>query len=348
MKMIYHFSISLLVSLFLALSTKAQELTVKSMSLLPDNKEAQNKPVKDINGDPCALVLIPVKQLKGRLDFEKNQVIKSDSVNGVYEVYMPGGFSKKLTVSHSVYGHQEIKFSDYGYTNGLKGGYVYQIDLSVPEKLQSSVIINVKPTTAQLTIDDKTEVQQPSGIYTLSLGAGTHRYNAEAKLYNSQYGNISLREGEAKNLTVNLQPIMQTVHIDCFYGEDEHKVSNARVYIDNIYYGTIGDMKIPLGKHKLRIQAKKYRDVESIINVTPTSTNFVYTVSKNLVVYEEHPTPVTVYSTSKKIFKNNKCIKSWFNGGVIFLMPGRTYKITRSSGQGQKIKVGTIPMSITI
>ena len=96
--------------LFMVLVLQAQELTVKSMEVAEGDLTASVHPRNDLNGNPCALVRVMLKDSAPK--FEGNVLGEVERVGVQHMVYMSAG-SKQLEV---IYGdnHLQIFFSDYG------------------------------------------------------------------------------------------------------------------------------------------------------------------------------------------------------------------------------------------
>ena len=70
-------------------------------------------------------------------------------------------------------------------------------------------------------------------------------------------------------------------------------------------------------------------------------------LNKNKRVTQIHATAVTIYSSSSKVYINNKQIKGWSNGAVIRFMPG-IYLLSDDNGSTKKIVVGYEPMAVRL
>ena len=94
----------------MVLVLQAQELTVKSMEVAEGDLTASVHPRNDLNGNPCALVRVMLKDSAPK--FEGNVLGEVERVGVQHMVYMSAG-SKQLEV---IYGdnHLQIFFSDYG------------------------------------------------------------------------------------------------------------------------------------------------------------------------------------------------------------------------------------------
>lgn len=329
------------VLLFFSVSSNAQNLMVKSVSLQPNDMTAIEQPCFDMNGDTCALLKIKTDNLEGIEFPNSNQYIKKDYSAGIYYVYVPE-ISKKLDLLHKDYMPVQINISDYGYKK-LRKGKTYLIVLDAPKKidLKSSIIIKVEPKQSQIIFDGQTYTANQNGTFELSVSDGNHSYEVSAPDYNSQKGTVSVGKSEAKTISVRLQPITHEVLI-------ESNIANARVFVDNIDYGGVGKLLIPQGEHTIRVQADGYLDSEKKVTINDSTYHLSFELKKNKRTTHIHATPVTIYAPkSIRIFKNNKEIKGWTNGATIMFMPGK-YMLSNDNGEFKKITVGTEAMTVTL
>lgn len=312
----------------------AQELLIKSVTIQPKDKSASLNPCLDQNGDTCALVKVVTDNLIG---LEFRGTIKTVFNDGTYDVYMPSN-SKKLSYGHHEYLSGQIDFKDYGFSR-LRGGKTYIVKIETPTS-EGKVVLRVQPSTASVIFDGRTTVFQKSGIYEYQVSPGTYKYSVEAPNFISFHGRIQIKESEVKTLPLSLKPIVHPVKIKC-------NVDDASVYIDGIDYGKIGLKKIPQGIHSIRISREQYLDWEEEVNVNSSVTSLSCFLKKNeKKVKEIHAIPITIIANTKKLYKNNKAIKEWTNGGsVIMFMPGK-YFITKDNGTGKEIEVIDTPFTI--
>ena len=121
----------------------AQQITVKSLKLLPQDQTAVEQPVLDNLKDPCALVKIDAGGLKGLFFPKKGRDHKTDSFDektGLYLVYIPTG-TKRLAYNHEDYLAGEIVFGNY--VGKLEAGKTYLLTMEVPslKKIESIVMM---------------------------------------------------------------------------------------------------------------------------------------------------------------------------------------------------------------
>ena len=186
--------------------------------------------------------------------------------------------------------------------------------------------------------DDKELDLSSSGTYDIPISEGNHSFRVTLKDYFSQNKTISVSKSEVKTISIRLQPITHNILVGC-------NVDHARVYVDNIDYGRIGTIAIPQGEHVIRVQAEGYVDIEERVLVNSTTNPLSFSLKENKRVTHIHATPVTIYSNSSSIYKNNKKIKEWTNGATIKFMPGK-YLLSNDKGKTQKIVVGSEAMVV--
>lgn len=320
-----------LLGVFACKSICAQNMTIKSVSLQPNDFTAIEKPCLDMNGDTCALFKIKTDNLEGIEFSNPNQYIKKGYLAGTYYVYVPT-ISRKLDLLHKDYMPIQIDLANYGYKR-LRSGKTYLIVLDAPQKvdLQSSVIIKVEPKLSQVVFDGQAYKANQNGTIELLASVGNHSYEISAQNYHSLKGAVSVGKSEAKTISVRLQPIMHEVFITS-------NVEDARVFVNNIDYGRVGKLLIPQGEHSIRVQADKYVDSEKNVQINESTGSLSFVLKKNESIIDIHATPVKIYSNSSHIYKNNKEIKEWKNGATIMFMPGK-YLLSNHEGISEEIIV---------
>lgn len=318
--------------------TGAQTITIKSVALQPSDKSAIQQPCLDYNGDTCALMKIKTDNLEGIEFSNPNQFIKATYADGVYSVYLPE-MSRKLDFKHKDYMPVQLDMADYGYRR-LRKGKTYLVVLDAPKKtnLKSSVILKIEPQTAVVTFDKKVLELSDNGTYEIPVTSGTFSYMVKADNYQLKEGSISVGKSEVKTISVRLVPITHEVLVGS-------NVDKARVFVDNIDYGQVGKIRIPQGEHNIRVQAEGYVDLEKKVSVEASTGPLSFILKENKRTTHIHATPVTIYSNSSNVYKNNKRIIEWSNGAAIMFMPGK-YLLSDDNGSKKVIKVGSEPIVV--
>jgi len=325
-------------------SLQAQNLTIKSLTLLADDNTAIEKQVLDNRQNPCALIKVETGGLKGLLFPNKGRDHKEntyDEQTGQYLVYIPAAI-KKLTYSHPDYLSGEIIFGDY--VGKLEAGKTYLLTIETPVNAMSGsvVVIKVNPMDASVVFDGKAATPTDDGVYEFTVQPGSYAYSISAPDHLTQKGTASVEQGETKTLSKKLLWIRHDVNMRC-------NVSDAQVYVDNTFYGKVGKLSLPQGKHNIRIKAPKYLDVEEQVTIKANMPELSYTLKKNKNVKDVHAVDVIIYSLhqSSKMYKNQKRIKEWTNGATIKFMPG-TYYLTDDDYNEYKlvVKEGSAPMTV--
>lgn len=321
----------------------AQTLTIKNVSLQPNDQSAIVQPVFDNNGDTCALIKIKTEHLSGIEFPNKNQYVQATFADDTYWVYMPASIGRKLDFSHADYLPIQLDMIDYGYKR-LRGGKTYLVTVEAPIKseLKSKVILNVEPKEAHVSFNAQDLAHQASGTYTIDdVAPGNYSYQVRLDDYVPKTEIVTVGKSEAKTLTVKLQPIMHRVKV---YGN----VKNARIIVDNIDYGKVGFVNLPQGSHHIRITADGYKDFTEMVNINADTDWFHFLLDDNHVVEHIYPTAVTIHSNGTKVYVNNKPVKEWSAGNrTINLIPGK-YVISDDLNNNKKIIVETSPIEVTL
>lgn len=320
-------------------------ISVKSLKLLPNDNTAIEKPVYDNRQDPCALVKIDAGGLKGLFFPKKGRDHKEDSYDedtGLYLVYIPTG-TKHLTYNHANYLSGDIVFADLKI--GLEAGKTYLLTMKADASQKSNglVIITVYPQNAQVVFDGKDVPLSDGGVYSFNVSPGTYNYTVKAENHITQRGMVSAEIGKETKIATELQWIRHTVNVGC-------NVSNAQLYVDDIYYGKPGKISLPQGKHTIGIKAKDYIDIMESIDITPDTPSLDFTLKKNEKKVVYGAVEVTIYSlsNSKRMFKNQRQIKEWKKSGdVVNFIPGK-YLLSDDDYNEYKlvVKKGSAPMTV--
>jgi ribosomal protein S8 len=319
----------------------AQELVVKSVTMQPGDRSAIEKPVLDANNDTCALVKIKVDNLKDLHFTNKEQYVGDVKYeNGEYLLYKSINIGRMISYQHQDYVPGVIDLADYGYRR-LKSGKTYIVTMEAPVIGigKSIVALKVMPATANVTFNNTEAKVSTTGIYEFPVSAGTYTYVVQAPNYMQKSGSITIQQDASKTLTIRLSPITHQVDIKC-------NISNAHIFVDNIDYGKVGKHELPQGSHVVRIQAEGYIDAEEPIDINENTRQLSFQLKKNENRIDIHATSVTIISSSKRIYKNNKELKEWKSGEPIKFMPGK-YMISNDYGNEKIITVGSEPMTVS-
>ena len=322
----------------------AQQINVKSLTLLPDDQTAIEKPVYDNLKDPCALLRIDVGGLKGLFFPKLGKDHKADSLDektGIYLVYIPTG-TKHLAYNHKDYLSGEIVFTNL--IENLEPGktYLLTMEAEANRKSEGIVIFTVTPRNARVVFNGK-EAEVTGGMHSFSVKPGTYTYTIYADDHVPQKGTANVELGKDTKIATDLQWILHSVSVDC-------NVSDAQVYVDNVYYGKPGKFRLPQGKHTIGIKAEGYLDNEQTVEISANTPSFPFLLKKNENKTIIGAVDVTIYSlsNSSRMFKNQKQIKEWKKSGdVVKLMPGK-YLLSDDDYNEYKlvIKKGSAPVTV--
>ncbi len=208
----------------------AQEISVKSFRLLPEDLSARVNPVKNDNAQTCALVRIVTTERGFEFDPDALGMCKSVDETHAGEVWIwlaPG--SRRLTIRHSALG----VLRNYEYPVAIECACTYEMVLVtgrittiVEEQNKANfVAITFLPQNAQLKIDNA-PVATRDGSYAHTLPVGKHTYELLCPMYHTLSGEFQILPDSTTSINVALQPNFGQLAV---YSEPE---SGADVFIN--------------------------------------------------------------------------------------------------------------------
>ena len=255
----YRNSLILLIALLTSVVTlQGQQLAVKSFRSLPHDMDAlQNYPLKDQNGEICAIVKVQTLEKGFLFDNGSIGIVKTVQKPGEIWVYMPHG-SKRLTITHEHF----LPLRDYFFTEPIVEGACYELVLAsgrsvttiVPDEIETQwLIITSDPAGADVFIDD-----QPAGVtpYQSLLPVGKHTYRLQKPLYQNDAGMVELISGQQKKkIESKLRPNFGTVQVTTT------PESGAAVLLNGQETGKTTPCtleRVPAGQHTLSASLNMY------------------------------------------------------------------------------------------
>ena len=193
-------AIVIIATLFCAISLSAQDsLNVKSFELDPTDLTAQQRNVKDGNGDICALV--KVQMVDKEVKFEGDIIGQSEQQKNEYYVFLINGTQRLKVMSQKAL-PLEVEFSDYGIEE-LKGGSTYVLKIIWSEKAPG-VSFHVGIPNVAITVEGKTYTTDEMGDLDLPLANGKYSYAVEKDNYITIYDTLTIdRLPVIKNITLH-------------------------------------------------------------------------------------------------------------------------------------------------
>jgi len=250
-----------LLTFFLFTSPLQAQIAVKSFRVLPTDQTARiTNPVKDQNGEKCALIKVVTDQSGFAWEGGMLGIVKVEKKTGEFWVYVPHG-AKKITIKHD----QLKVLRDYIYSEAIKEATVYEMVLTtgtvvttiVAPKIESVwLMVNSNPSEAELFIDDTYVGQTP---FQKKLKKQRYNYRLSKAKYQPNAGVVDLANiTDKKQLDITLKPDFGSVYIT---SEPE---SGAIVFLDDNNTGkktpcTISEIKS--GSHRIKLRLEWYEPV---------------------------------------------------------------------------------------
>lgn len=326
------------------LELKAQEITVEDCRILPMDLSAEQNAVIDNNGNLCGLVKISTNGITDLQFPNINEYIgKVEYVESekCYYVHVPEMLSK-ISFTHEKYLPGIINLKDFGYK--IKSGKTYLVMLTASTtsvRKGRIITFRLSPAMSGEIVYEGNTVSIPSnGIVEIEHDAEQFSYVVTVPYFKPYKGSISAgTASEARSIA--MQPITTKVDIQCNEGA-------AHVFVDDVDYGKVGTLNIPLGMHSIRVARKGYIDSNRNEHITEETRELSFEISKNQgKQIDIHAIPVTIFADSKYIYKNNKRLEEWRQSGdVVYLMPNKKYLLTTKLNKRNFVEVGTTPMTI--
>lgn len=138
-----------IVLLILVSPLSAQELSIKSFAIDESDMSANSRPVKDLNGELCALIKVDCSL--DQLAFYGNIVGRPIQNNGTYWVYVTKG-TKKISISQPYVKPLYVDFINY-LDDPIKSGATYKLVLEIPENIKNIVSRKSNIDKRQLILD---------------------------------------------------------------------------------------------------------------------------------------------------------------------------------------------------
>ena len=246
-----------------AMMAFGQEMSVKSFEYLPKDLTARTSARNDRNGIPCAVIRVGIA-LQGVV-FDGNTIGAPVYNTGEYLVYMPGG-SRQITIRHDSYLPLTVVFADYG-IDKVESSNTYRLTVPTgtmpsPQRNGNFLIMNVTPTSSQVTIDDGVSTATESdGSFKIFLNNGTHSYSVEAgNAYSPVSGTVEMK-GERITLPITLQSVKASLSVKA-------TTSGSKIYVNEDYKG-IDQWQGSLSPGTYLVEAKKdgYRPYSTTVSL---------------------------------------------------------------------------------
>lgn len=266
----------------------SQGIKVKEMKQIMSDLSASTHQRCDSSGVPCGLVKVQINNPS--LKFGHQAVGTVDNKVNEYWVYLPKG-AKELTIKRHNYLPMLVRFTDYGIEE-IESKICYQLLLkeSSFNHEKNTIVINVKPNSAKVIIDNNVIDADKNGSYKLFLEKGEHVFKVFADGYRPAIEIAKTGKG-LQYFDIELESIMADVNLSC-------QTSDAEIYVNNNKIGT-GSWQGNLPAGNYVVEARKNGYLTSSMSVLLTEKEY-----KSLVLpaLKKAIIPIIVKSTPSDCF----------------------------------------------
>lgn len=247
-----------LVFSFFPFISYSQGIKVSDLKMLKFDLSASTNIRLDSLGTPCGLVKVRVDDPD--LRFEGNVVGLVENKVNEYWVYLSAG-TQKLVVKRNQYLPLKVNFKEYGIDSiGAKETYLLQLKETSLKPEKNSLVINVTPKTAVLSIDGIEMDNGIDGNYMVLLEKGEHVCRITAVNYMTKTEIINAGKAPL-SLNVELESLMADVIIDC-------ETTDAELFVNNVKIGSgVWEGCLPAGDYTLEARKKGCITQETIVSL---------------------------------------------------------------------------------
>ncbi len=250
----------------------AQNISVKSFRSLPMDMTARvTDPVKDQNGEKCALIKVVTTQQGMHFEGGMLGIMKAPWKNGEYWVYVPHG-AKKITIKHDKLG----VLRNYLYPVPIEEAGVYELVLTtgkvttiVTDIAAQKQWLTIKTDPPGATVYLNEEIQSKLTPFGKKLDLGRYSYRIEYAEYHNEAGFVELTADKKAQLEIELQPAFGQLHVN------SQPEEGAVVVIDGKPTGKQTPCTIehiPSGTHTLRLMKDMYAVSEQDFDINDGQT----------------------------------------------------------------------------
>ena len=259
-------SLFLILLLAFGLMTQAQNITVKSFRLLPDDNTATTADGKRIDQNGNVAALIKMVTDESGLNFEGGAlgIVDAKHLQGEVWVWVPRS-ARKITVKHPKLG----VLRDYRYPVEIQGGQTYEMVLEIEKVIEEEdlteqfVSFNVTPPTAVLEVNDQEWPLSASGNVSRLVEFGTYTYRVRAEGYHPDAGKITVDDPKKPSVvTVNLRPNFSNVTLEVDADADiwvDGEPKGTRTWTGSLSAG-VHQIECRQDKHETSVMQKTITD----------------------------------------------------------------------------------------
>ena len=256
--------ILLLLSLFLVVPVKAQEMMVKSMVHTPMDQTANlsENMYEDKNKEYGGLVKVMLAAPGAA--FEGWVLKQQPHGSGEYWVFMAKG-SNRLTIKVPGYLPLLVNFRDYEDCI-VQSLHTYVLTITLPQVGATQqddgmryLAMTVEPKNSMVLVDN-VQREVKNGEVNVLLTMGSHRYQVSAPNYLPQEGTVDIGDGK-KMLTVRLESALSSLRVEC-------ATQGAQVFIDGESKGNAPwSGSLAPGNHRVEARLDGYRSQQQSVTL---------------------------------------------------------------------------------
>ncbi|MGN0186460.1 MAG: PEGA domain-containing protein [Paludibacteraceae bacterium] len=268
----------------------------------PTDRSQVNSPIKDQNGETCALLIVesPIADLLqfdlGSLGIERRE----DKDEETWIWVSPD--ATKMTIACDGC----TKYRDYRMTLTKGSVYRMKVKTGLPKEISQKQNLQIYCINVPFTvsIDGAMPDTSRNALYIKEgLDVGSHTISVSASFCKTYEGMVKLKRSVVRRDTLTLEPWFGFVNVSS-------NVEGVSVFVDGALQTGNPPYKLSPGVHKLMVEKKLYKTFETEIEI-------VHNQTKPVTVRME-PTFITMQITSKE-----KETEIWVDGALVAIQKAK-------------------------
>ena len=261
--------------LLVAMTVKAQRMSVGSFKLLPNDNSALQDDTKriDQNGKTAALIKIITSERGFGFEGGALGVVDAKQLADQVLVWVPYGL-RKIVIKHPLYG----VLRDYRFPVEIQEGRTYELVLNIEktglddatELTKQYLSFRVTPSNAVLEVEEDTWPLDADGVAERVVEFGTYHYWVRADNYQADAGIVKVNDPDkATVVTVNLLSSFGWVEF-----VSTSSSIGAEVYVDNAKIGTVPckSKELSAGDHQVELRKTGFGNLKQTVAIKQGET----------------------------------------------------------------------------
>lgn len=260
---------------FVGLAVQAQEMSVKSFKLLPDDSSALQESSKKLDQNGQIAALIKVVTTERGFGFEGGAlgIVDVKQMADQVCVWVPYGL-RKITIKHPLFGI----LRDYRFPVEIQSGKTYEMVLDIEKSVQRGsteltkqfLSFRVTPKNATLEVEDEVWPLDEDGVAERVVDFGKYHYRVYADNYQTDAGIAKVNDpDQSTSITVELLSTSGWIEF-----VQTPSTRGAEAYVDHAKIGKVPctSNSLSAGTHEVELRRIGYSTLKQNVTIKEGET----------------------------------------------------------------------------